>query len=49
MILPGGQKSTLETGDFMVMGGGGVMQEWSNPYEEDCVFVVTLVGARRCA
>jgi hypothetical protein len=45
VIFPGGRKRTLQAGDFMVMGG--VPHEWSNPYDEDCVLTIAIVGARR--
>jgi hypothetical protein len=45
VIFPSGEKRTLQAGDFMVMGG--VPHEWSNPYDEDCVLTIAVVGAER--
>jgi hypothetical protein len=43
--LPGGQSRTLKAGSMLVIAG--VPHAWKNPYDEDCVYALVLVGARR--
>jgi hypothetical protein len=45
--LPGGQSRTLSPGSFLVLAG--VPHAWKNPYDEDCVYALVLVGAHRAS
>ena len=41
--MPGGKVKTLHAGDLLIVHGAP--HAWSNPYDEDCVYLAVVVGA----